>query len=96
MKILKTKTFHKVIFTIKAGAKLTINWCSACKESLSPMATVRELGGVVIKLSVYCTQKVKLEKDHNVDAALIVQLNRSEASSLGLKTALGVIQGEKL
>jgi len=96
MKILKAKTFHKVIFTIKAGAKLVVCWHSALKELLGPRATVYELGGVVTRTNIYCVQEVKLEKEHRVDAALIVQLDRSEAFSLGLKTALGVIQGEKL
>ena len=58
----------------------------------------KEGGRVQIKFngSVHCKQEVTLEKPHVVDHACMVQLDSEEAACLGLKSALGVIEGRKL
>ena len=54
-------------------------------------------GGTTIRRGpTRCKQQVPLEKDHVVDFAMIVQLNRKEAALLGLTSAIGIIEGKKL
>ena len=72
--------------------KLTVQWSRGITE------IVQTAEGLKVKStgSVCCEQEVTLEKPHVVDHAHIVQLDPEEAGHLGLKTALGVVQGRKL
>lgn len=58
-----------------------------CKGAL----VVHWLKGNVLK----CVQQVALKQNHVIDFAMIVQLDSTEATKLGLVNAIGVIQGEK-
>lgn len=49
---------------------------------------------VIVKGIVCCEQTIEIS-EHTVDFAKIVQLNRIEASELGLVSALGVIEGRQ-
>lgn len=84
MKILKKKSFA-IPFLFKIG-KLVFNWYSVAEDTF----------GKIIRTEHLATVKTDLKKDFKVNLAMIVQLNKKEAQQLGLKSALGVIEGTSL
>ena len=91
MKILAKRDFATPLRFL--AGKFGIRWCQGHTE------IIRRKGRPIrfkFKGFVNCEQKVTLEKPHVVDHARIVQLDSEEAAQLGLKTALGIVEGRKL
>jgi len=84
MKILKKKYFDKPSWH-KAG-KLIFQWSLGVLDINDKFIETRHLANV----------ETVLKKDFKIDLAMIVQLNKKEAQKLGLKSALGVIEGTNL
>jgi len=74
--------------------KLLVRWYEGQTE-IAPLAG-REASRFKVHEDVRCEQEMTLEKPHVIDHARIVQLDSEEARQLGLKSALGVLEGRKL
>jgi|GEM_PF-4369420 len=73
---------------------LMVRWCTGSTE-VTPLPG-REASHFKVHEDVRCEQEMTLAKPHVVDHARIVQLDSKEAGQLGLKSALGVLEGRKL
>ena len=90
------KTLAKRDFAtpLRFVGKLSIRW-SKGPTTITPLPGPEARQFKTCK-DVRCEQEVILEKPHVVDHARIVQLDSEEAAQLGLKSALGVVEGRKL
>jgi len=87
MKVLAT---HNLRIPLVFKKWFTVVWSSSTRHAC-------DFGGtVIVRGPTLCKQRVKLEEDHVVDFAMIVQLSRKEAALLGLRSAIGIIEGKKL
>lgn len=91
MKILAKRDFATPLRFVD---KLSVRW-SKGPITVTPMPGP-EATQFKVHEDVRCEQETTLEKPHVVDRAHIVQLDPEEAAQLGLKSALGVIEGRKL
>ncbi len=91
MKMLAKRDFAT---PLRFESRLRVRWGTG-PSKIIPLPG-REALRFKIHEDVRCEQEVTLEKPHVVDRAYIVQLDPEEAAHLGLKSALGVVEGRRL